>query len=778
MPTPTASPPPSTTTAIAPGAPTGLTATASGLNRIDLSWTAPSNNGGALISGYKIEVSSDSGATWYNLVANTYSVATTYAHTRLAAGTTRHYRVSAINSAGTSNPSNIDDATAAIAPGAPTGLTATASGRSQIDLSWTAPSNNGGALISGYKIEGSPDSGATWYNLVANTYSVATTYADTRLAADTTRHYRVSAINSAGTSNPSNIDDATTDPAATAAAPTGLSATTGDQQVTLSWTAPASNGGTAITSYEYEQDGSGAWTTTGGTSTSYTVTNLNNGQSYTFEVRAVNSVGPSPASNQVAATPMAEEVILEFAHFGNGVSGNDVLITSDLVLVNVAENEIRPVIYFFDRAGDLLEAESVVDLGDDLEVEVDGGLSPTTAMDPLGELTISTHGRGEVMTGSVRVVSDGPIGGVVRFDIPGIGVAGVGASEPTGDALFPARRQAGGIRTAAAIHNLGMEPVDVQCRLMKNGAVLEERAIELDANGQDARFIEELFTATDTTDFVGSVRCTVPHGEWFTGVAVELDSDNRIFTTLPVVPVDPEGGEEEETTLTFAHFANGTSGDGTLITSDLVLVNVAASTAQPAIYFYDQRGEPLEPESMVEVGEDLVVREDGGLTVRTAMPRLGELTISTHGRGEVVTGSVQVVATGPIGGVLRFDIPGIGVAGVGASQPLADALFPARRQAGTIRTAAAIRNLEPQRALVRCRLMSQGEELEQVDIRLDGNGQNARFIEEVFTRTDTTDFVGSVRCTAAGDGMFTGVAVELDTSNRIFTTLPVVPVQR
>ena len=114
------------------------------------------------------------------------------------------------------------------------------------------------------------------------------------------------------------------------------------------------------------------------------------------------------------------------------------------------------------------------------------------------------------------------------------------------------------------------------------------------------------------------------------------------------------GGEEEETTLTFAHFANGTSGDGTLITSDLVLVNVAASTAQPAIYFYDQRGELLEPESTVDVGEDLVVREDGGLTLRTAMPRLGELTISTHGRGEVVTGSVRVVASGPIGGVLAL----------------------------------------------------------------------------------------------------------------------------
>ena len=559
-------------------------------------------------------------------------------------------------------------------------------------------------------------------------------------------------------------------------APRNLTAVGGDGQVVLSWTAPENDGGFAITDYEYRINGRGSWISIGSTQTTHTVTGLTNGTAYVFQVRAVNAAGSSPYSNQAEATPGVGA--LDFAHFGNGVSGNDVLITSDLVLVNVAENEIRPVIYFFDRAGNLLEAESVVDLGDVLEVEVDGGLSPTTAMVPLGELTISTHGRGEVVTGSVRVVSDGPIGGVVRFDIPGIGVAGVGASDPTGDALFPARRQAGGIRTAAAIHNLGMEAVDVQCRLMKNGVVLEEIAIELGANGQDARFIEELFTATDTTDFVGSVRCTVPHGGLFTGVAVELDAGNRIFTTLPVVPVDPEGGEEEETTLTFAHFANGTSGDGTLITSDLVLVNVAASMARPAIYFYDQRGELLDPESTVDVGEDLVVREDGGLTVRTAMARLGELTISTHGRGEVVTGSVRVVANGPIGGVLRFDIPGVGVAGVGASQATADALFPARRQAGGIRTAAAIRNLAAQRTTVRCWLMSGGQELEWRDIPLDGHGQYASFIEEVFTRTDTRDFVGSVRCTAAGDEMFTGVAIELDTGNQVFTTLPVVPIQR
>ena len=99
------------TTPTAPGAPSGLTATASGTTQINLSWTAPADNGGRVITGYKIEVSSDSGSTWTDRVANTSSSTTTYAHTGLAAGTTRHYRVSAINTVGTGAPSNIDNAT-------------------------------------------------------------------------------------------------------------------------------------------------------------------------------------------------------------------------------------------------------------------------------------------------------------------------------------------------------------------------------------------------------------------------------------------------------------------------------------------------------------------------------------------------------------------------------------------------------------------------------------------------------------------------------------------
>ena len=173
----------------------------------------------------------------------------------------------------------------------------------------------------------------------------------------------------------------------------------------------------------------------------------------------------------------------------------------------------------------------MVDLTGDLEVTEDGGLTVQTEMEPLGELTVSTHGQGELVSGSVKVVSDGPIGGVLRFDLPGIGVAGVGASHPVRDALFPARRQAGGISTAAAIHNPEKEAIGVICRLMSGGVVLEE--VGDPSGGQRAggplhrrgvhphRYIR--FRGVDALH-------TAPR--MFTGVAVELDAANRIFTTL------------------------------------------------------------------------------------------------------------------------------------------------------------------------------------------------------------------------------------------------------
>ena len=122
-------------------------------------------------------------------------------------------------------------------------------------------------------------------------------------------------------------------------------------------------------------------------------------------------------SNRAEATPGVGA--LDFAHFANGEG-----IISDLVLMNVATHPIRPVLYFYDKEGHPIAAESMVDLTEDLEVTEDGGLSIQTEMEPLEALTISTHGRGEPVTGSVTVLSDGPIGGLLRFDLPGVG-AGV-----------------------------------------------------------------------------------------------------------------------------------------------------------------------------------------------------------------------------------------------------------------------------------------------------------------------------------------------------------------
>ena len=563
-------------------------------------------------------------------------------------------------------------------------------------------------------------------------------------------------------------------------APRNLTAVVGDGQVVLSWDAPESDGGAEITDYEYRINGRNPWISTGSTNTTHTVTGLVNGTEYTFQVRAVNRVGKSFAPNQVETTPEAPEAFtLDFTHFANGDG-----TTSDLVFVNVATHPIRPAIYFYDTEGALVSAESVVSLTGDLEITEDGGLTVRTEMEPLGELTISTHGQGELVSGSVRVASYGPIGGMLRFDLPAIGEAVVGASQPVSDALFPVRRQEGGITTGVAIHNLNEEAIGVSCRLMSGGAVLEEVEIPLQANGQTSWLIDAAFPGVDTSDFVGSVRCDADGEGLFSALALEMDPGARVFLILPVFPVNRLAGGRAAV-LDFAHFANG---DGT--TSDLVFVNVSTQRSRPAptpfhsdippirpaIYFYDTEGNPIAAESVVEVTGDLEVTEDGGLTVRTEMEPLGELTISTHGQGELVSGSVEVVSEGLIGGMLRYNLPHIGEAVVGASPPISDTLFPVRRQEGGITTGVAIHNLESSPRLVHCDLMREGVLRDAASFPLEANGQSSWLIDQAFPGADTSDFAGSVRCDAVGEGLFSAVALEMDPVTRIFTTLPVFPI--
>ena len=104
---------------------TSLTATDFGTSRayndgrIDLSWTAPADNG-APILGYLIERSTNSGSTWSTLVANTGNSNVSYSDTGLTSAQRYDYRVSAINAVGTGTSSTAANATATTVPQSPT----------------------------------------------------------------------------------------------------------------------------------------------------------------------------------------------------------------------------------------------------------------------------------------------------------------------------------------------------------------------------------------------------------------------------------------------------------------------------------------------------------------------------------------------------------------------------------------------------------------------------------------------------------------------------------
>ena len=95
--------------------------------------------------------------------------------------------------------------------------------------------------------------------------------------------------------------------AAVPAAPTNLSATSGDASAVLTWTAPASDGGSAITSYDYSLDDGATWTSFNPvvTASPATITGLTNGTPYLVKLRAVNSAGPGAASAAVSVTPVS-----------------------------------------------------------------------------------------------------------------------------------------------------------------------------------------------------------------------------------------------------------------------------------------------------------------------------------------------------------------------------------------------------------------------------------------------------------------------------------------
>jgi hypothetical protein len=288
----------------APGAPKLNSATA-GNASVALNWSAPSSNGGSAITGYDVYESSTSGA---ELSSTPLTVSGTSATVSgLTNGDKYYFEVEAVNTVGNSTASNELSATPAAitAPGAPT-LNTAAAGSALVALAWSAPTNNGGSAITGYDVYVGTVAGSELTSTPVSVTGTSTTVSG--LTNGTPYFFEVEAVNTIGNSAPSNQLSATPVASAVPGAPTLTSAQPGRRQVTLSFTAPSNNGGSAITGY-YIYIGTSA----GGVSstplnsspinsTRVTVTGLSRGSTYYFIVRAANKNGIGAASNELSAT--------------------------------------------------------------------------------------------------------------------------------------------------------------------------------------------------------------------------------------------------------------------------------------------------------------------------------------------------------------------------------------------------------------------------------------------------------------------------------------------
>jgi len=265
----------SVTPASVPGAPTNLVATG-GNAQATLSWSAPISNGGAAITSYTV-TSSPAGASC--------STATLTCHfTGLTNGTTYTLSVTARNSVGT-GPAATTTVTPATTPGAPTNVTANG-GNATATVLWSPPISTGGSVITGYTVTSSPAGFTCTVTTTSCTFSGLTN--------GTLYTFSVVATNAVGDGP---AGSASVTPATLPTAPTAVSALGGNATATLTWSAPTSDGGAALTGYTVSSVPSGHSCTTLPTTTSCTFSGLTNGTSYTFSVAAINRVGTGPAAS-------------------------------------------------------------------------------------------------------------------------------------------------------------------------------------------------------------------------------------------------------------------------------------------------------------------------------------------------------------------------------------------------------------------------------------------------------------------------------------------------
>jgi hypothetical protein len=272
-----------------PGAPTILGITP-GDSQLSVSLQPPLAIGGSAISNY--QYSTDSGTTWST--RSPASAASPLVIPGLTNATTYQVAVRAMNTQGTGPMSAIVEATAYTTPCAPT-IQSIAPGLGQVTLAFSTPPCTGGMPITNY--EYSTDNGSSYTAL--SPASTTSPFIVSGLDNGTLYQFRVRAVNIGGAgaasaafaAMPSTIPDP----------PTISVITSTDGTLTVAFSAPASNGGAPVTSYQYSLN-SGAWASFAGSTSPQTISGLTVAASYSVRIRAQNLVGPSAASAAVTKT--------------------------------------------------------------------------------------------------------------------------------------------------------------------------------------------------------------------------------------------------------------------------------------------------------------------------------------------------------------------------------------------------------------------------------------------------------------------------------------------
>ena len=310
--------------------PGSVTATATGSTTADVSFVMPSDYlfWGATYSSYT--ATSTPGGVQASITQSGISASRTgtISVTGLTPGTAYTFIVGATYSYGGGSSTRNSLASNSITTsggvtvaGAPTSVTATSTGATTANVSFTAPASNGGATITSYTATSSPG-GITGSISQAGSGTISMT----GLTAGTSYTFTVTATNSAGTGSASSASNSVTTVGAPSAPTSVVATATGKRSATVSFAAPASNGGSAITSYTATSTPGGLTQTltqaTGGT---FTFDGLQPGTAYTFAVTATNAIGTSAAatSNSITTTPLvvASLSALSFVDDGTGTGG-------------------------------------------------------------------------------------------------------------------------------------------------------------------------------------------------------------------------------------------------------------------------------------------------------------------------------------------------------------------------------------------------------------------------------------------------------------------------